>query len=181
VDRDTAEVKEPTECARALFKLFVDAYHKNLGKNAYWAFRDFDEGDASEVGLTMPQLHVGLDVLKEKGLVESTALCGNYGLTVEGKSACLHPETLDETLGPPKRVQLSAIVFNGPMHNTQIGDGNVQTVTYSMVLQNLVEHIEHDTGVGSEQKSRWVDTLKEIAASALSQTAAAVISKLGGA
>lgn len=65
--------------------------------------------------------------------------------------------------------------------NVQIGNGNTQNITYSTVLQNLVEAIAKDSTIPPEMKRSWTEALKGLAAHPLTQTAIQTAATIGAA
>jgi hypothetical protein len=162
--------QEPDEIhwARIVFSTFQKTYRDRLGEGGQWWLIGFEEQDALEIGLTLQQTKTGLQILVQKGLVSTDGSGeGHLELTERGKHACLHQATLDGALSASQNAPSfvdarTSNVFNGP---AQVGDGNVQSVTYSVVLQRLVQQIESDPTIPADTKSRWTDTLKDIVAS----------------
>jgi hypothetical protein len=151
--------------ARALFSVFEEGYAKQT--SGEWWFPTIDHLEADKVGIDPQQTQVAVKILLQKGLIDADASEERHlKLTDLGKDTCLHPYTLDDRLAPRSTGRLvnasTTNVFHGP---AQVGDGNVQNVTNAIIIQHLIEQIEKDPTVTPDQKSRWVDTLKDIAAS----------------
>jgi hypothetical protein len=114
-------------------------------------------------------------VLKHKGLIDFMGV-GKFKLTPGGVEVCLHPELLDDYLGPrgvaPAPVQhIQHNTINAQqLQNAQQGNHNVLNATYSTVLQQLVKEIE-DSDVPPDKKQEWIATLHDIMSNPFTQTA----------
>lgn len=178
---ERSERSDRSAYARAVFRLFEDAFEKNDGVSDQWWFPRFDDEDYERVGLTERQFAIGLKLLERKNLVETQALEGNWALTDGGVEVCLHPQLLDEALGP----RTSAVVvetnttynIDGP---TQIGNNNTMSVTYAQVLQQLIEEIDRSKELEPEQKAEWKEVLGRIAESTVGAVGVAAALKALG-
>ncbi len=178
--------REPDEIrwARTVFSRFESTYAEKASDGGQWWLSAFDDADATELGLELRQVKVGLRILLQKRLLTADASGEAYlELTELGEDACLHRQVLDDTLAPPRSAASLIVdartsnVFNGP---AQIGDGNVQYVTYSVVLQQLLQQIESDPNIEPEKKSRWGDVVKDIVASGIGNAVVAGLQTILG-
>ena len=65
-------------------------------------------------------------------------------------------------------------------NNIQVGDGNVQNITYSYILQQLAQRIE-EAEMPEEEKAGLWEAVKKLAAHPLTQTAISVGASILGA
>ncbi len=95
-----------------------------------------------------------------------------FYLTPKGVEACLHPELLDEYLGPRRQAAptVQNVTFNAQqMQNVQAGAGSIMNVTYTTVLQQLMKEIEA-SDAPEDKKSEWLGTIQDMLAHPFMQT-----------
>lgn len=115
-----------------------------------------------------------LQELKDAGLIRGMGAAGGWfgvALTPSGVEYVEDPES------PAEWHFVQNVNVSGG--NVQIGDGNVQNITYSTVLQSLIEEIDRSPDIAPETKSTWKATLGTIAAHPLTQTAIQVATAIG--
>ena len=108
-------------------------------------------------------------------------------LTALGQRAQKFPEEIEKSLGTSPVPSggrpgtalggVSQANFFGP---TQIGSHNTQTVTYEIVLHQLIERIRADGTLGEAQKRYWIDILKDIASSTVAKVGVHVATSVLG-
>ena len=122
-------------------------------------------------------------ILRDKGILQLHSLGGAYKLTDYGRELCLDTNELEEVLGPPPPPTLNFNHTNiGSINgNAQVGNHNVQNNSLAINnIQQLVQEINDDPDVDPEKKSRWVETLVNVATGIGGAAAGAAVSKVIG-
>src|SRR5690606_25083580 len=143
---------------------FIEGYevHQDLPHVMWWLSLAYIESE-----LSLGELRSGADDLVQKRLLDCRTT-DSFGLTDLGKEVCLHPECLDEHLKPRGLPAPQIITFNAEY--MQVGDNNVQNVTYSIVLAALARELESAPDIPEPEKRQWLDVLKRVAEHPLTQT-----------
>lgn len=167
------------ELASEVFVVFRLHYEQNR-PDAVWGLSFREQSPVP--GLSLDEAREGAGVLLQKGLIRHMGTGRNYRLTDRGKEACLHPEQLDQYFAPLFRSGApQAVTINAAnMHNTQVGHGNTQHITYSVVLNELRRKIE-DADIPPAEKSKLVQAIQAVAAHPLTQTILGGLAGLGAA
>jgi hypothetical protein len=124
--------------ARILFLNVFQSHFLLHGPEKNWLNEHSDE--VKGLGMSEGEAKAALSFLKRKELLEQTGSW--YGLSDLGLEACVDSTIRERCLSdasPRAAPTINVGVAHAPF---QIGDGNTQTITYSSVLQNLVETIE---------------------------------------
>jgi hypothetical protein len=115
-------MRDRIDCARIIFAEFQAGYEMAPGK--IWTI-DFDTSRRERIGLSQQEAQAGIAVLSSKHLIRMMGTRA-YRLDSAGTQACIHPELLEQHLGPKHAAPpLHHITINArEMNNTQIGDHN---------------------------------------------------------
>lgn len=157
-------MKDKFQLAREVFAAFIEGYevHQDRPHVQWWLSLANIESE-----LSLGELRSGAAVLVQKRLLDCRTT-DSFGLTDLGKEVCLHPECLDEHLKPRGLPAPQIITFNAEY--MQVGDNNVQNVTYSIVLAALARELESAPDIPEPEKRQWLDVLKRVAEHPLTQT-----------
>jgi hypothetical protein len=150
------------ELARRVFEAFQHYYGQITRPGANWSLSAENFPRLSD-----EERDIGISFLMQKRLIRTMGI-GAWTLTDDGKEACLHPELLDEYLGPRRNAALVAQEINisaDQIHGSQIGGtGNVMNnITIAQALTTIATRIEADTSIPPEKRKTWAESLRAIA------------------
>ena len=130
-------MKDRLDCARVIFAAFQAGYEQAPGR--IWSL-GFGAEAQEKLGLSQDEVRAGIAALMSKHLIQMMGTRG-YRLDDAGTQACIHPELLDQHLGPkhaPVPVQ-HVTIHAREMNNTQIGHHNTINAAPALGLSAVPE------------------------------------------
>jgi hypothetical protein len=159
--------------ARRLFAEFRQAFDQVSGASGLDL--SFDEDEIARMGMTRLQFDGAETVLTDAGLIRGATL-NSLELTELGREACLYPERLNQILGPKRDVESNVVHVSG--QTVVVGDNNTVQVNTDELVQQLADALQRSVAIEPEQKSRWLEALKDIGAHLAASAVKVVVDRI---
>jgi hypothetical protein len=159
--------------ARRLFAEFRQAFADKSGSTTWWL--TFDGEDLERMNMTTTEFDGAQALLLDRDLVERMGMDG-LRLTASGREACLSPERLNQILGPARDLEGSVVHVSG--QTVVVGNNNTVQVNTDELVQQLANALQRSSAVEPEQRSRWLEALKDIGAHLASSAVKVVVDRI---